>query len=328
MLLDPFNRRLNYLRLSLTDRCNLRCLYCMPEDGVPKLAHEDILSYEELLRLARLSVRLGIEKIRLTGGEPLARKGVIPFMAELARIPGVKDISLTTNGVLLAEKARAIWEAGVRRINISLDSLDPDVYARITRHDLFHQVWEGIQTAETIGFHPIKINVVALKGINEDEILSFGRLSLEKPYHIRFIEFMPVGPATGCTSDRFLPGDRILNRLQTLGDLGPINGHSLDGPARRWAYPGARGEVGLISPVSQHFCPACNRLRLTSDGKLRTCIFSDQETDLRRPLRQRASDDDLETIIREAIASKPKEHPLNSSSVPQRCQRQMSKIGG
>ena len=152
MLFDPFNRRLNYLRISLTDRCNLRCLYCMPEGGVPKLTHEEILSYEELLRLARLSVRLGIEKIRLTGGEPLTRKGVIPFISELARIPGIKDISLTTNGVLLAEQAQAIWEAGIRRINISLDTLDPFRYARITRHDLFHQVWQGIQAAEAVGF--------------------------------------------------------------------------------------------------------------------------------------------------------------------------------
>ena len=328
MLFDPFNRRLNYLRISLTDRCNLRCLYCMPEEGVPKLAHEDILSYEELLRLARLSVALGIEKIRLTGGEPLTRRGVIPFMAELARIPGVKDISLTTNGILLAEQARSIWEAGIRRINVSLDSLDPRRYALITRHDAFERVWEGIQTAEAIGFQPIKINVVALKGINEEEIAAFGRLSLEKPYHIRFIEFMPVGPSVGCSADRFLPADRILERLRSLGPLTSINGRRLDGPARRWAYAGARGEVGVISPVSQHFCPNCNRLRLTSDGKLRTCIFSDQETDLRRPLREGAADDQLEMIIREAIAHKPREHPLNASTAPQRCQRQMSKIGG
>ena len=303
MLLDSFNRRLNYLRLSLTDRCNLRCLYCMPEGGVPKLAHGDILSYEEFLRLARLSVRLGIEKIRLTGGEPLARKGVIPFISELARIPGIKDISLTTNGVLLAEQAQAIWDAGIRRINISLDSLDPVQYARITRQDLFHQVWQGILAAEAVGFRPIKINVVALKGLNEDEIPAFGRLSVEKPFHIRFIEFMPVGPETGCQAERYLPGDQILTRLQTLGALKPLNGQGLDGPARRWKYSGARGEIGLISPISHHFCPSCNRLRLTSDGKLRTCIFSDDETDIRRPLRQGASDDELEMIIHEAIAS-------------------------
>ena len=328
MLLDPFNRRLNYLRISLTDRCNLRCLYCMPEGGVPKLAHEDILSYEEFLRLARLSVRLGIEKIRLTGGEPLARKGVIPFISELARIPGIKDISLTTNGVLLAEQAQVIWEAGIRRINISLDSLDPGRYARITRQDLFHQVWQGILAAEAVGFQPIKINVVALKGINEDEIPAFGRLSLEKPFHIRFIEFMPVGPETGCQAERYLPGDQILTRLQALGALEPLNGQGLDGPARRWKYSGARGEIGLISPISHHFCPSCNRLRLTADGKLRTCIFSDDETDLREALRQGATDAQLEDIIQQAIARKPKEHPHQLSPVPGRCRREMSKIGG
>ncbi len=328
MLLDPFNRRLNYLRLSLTDRCNLRCLYCMPEGGVPKLAHGEILSYEEFLRLARISVRLGIEKIRLTGGEPLTRKGVIPFISELARIPGIKDISLTTNGVLLAEQAQAIWEAGIHRINISLDSLDPGRYAQITRQDLFHQVWQGILAAEAVGFKPIKINVVALKGINEDEIPAFGRLSLEKPFHIRFIELMPVGPETGCQAERYLHGDQILDRLQTLGAMEPLNGRSLDGPARRWKYSGARGEIGLISPISNHFCASCNRLRLTADGKLRTCIFSDDETDLREVLRQGATDEQLEAIIQQAIARKPKEHPHQLSPVPGRCQRQMSKIGG
>lgn len=328
MILDPYNRRLNYLRLSITDRCNLRCLYCMPEDGVPKLDHAGILSYEEFLRLARISVKLGIEKIRLTGGEPLVRKGVIEFIAQLGRIPGIKDISLTTNGVLLAEYARAIWEAGIRRINISLDSLDPVKYAEITRQDLFSQVWQGIQTAESVGFQPIKINVVALRGLNEDEILAFGRLSMEKPYQIRFIEFMPIGPENGCQMERFLPSDRILSELKTLGTLEPLNGGVLDGPARRWAFKGARGEIGLISPISQHFCPACNRLRITADGKLRTCIFSDLETDLRGPLRQGGSDQTLEEVILQAIALKPKEHPLSLSSIPYRCQRQMSKIGG
>jgi GTP 3',8-cyclase len=328
MLFDAFNRRLNYLRISLTDRCNLRCVYCMPEDGVPKLDHKDILSYEEFLRLARISVNLGIEKIRLTGGEPLVRKGIVEFIAQLGRIPGIKDISLTTNGVLLSEFARPIWDAGIRRINISLDSLDPGRYAEITRQDLFAQVWEGIQTAEKIGFHPIKINVVALKGINEDEILAFGRLSIKKPYQVRFIEFMPIGPENGCRTERYISSDRILNELKTLGQLESLNGQALDGPARRWAFQGAQGEIGLISPISHHFCPACNRLRITADGKLRTCIFSDLETDLRGPLREGVSDETMEKIILQAIALKPKEHPLHLSSLPYRCQRQMSKIGG
>ena len=328
MLLDPYNRRLNYLRISLTDRCNLRCVYCMPEQGVPKLIHEDILTYEELLRLARLSVRMGIEKIRLTGGEPLVRKNILGFISSLREIPGIRDISLTTNGVLLAEQAQALWEAGVKRINISLDTLNPKKFAEITRSDFFDRVWEGIQEAQRIGFSPIKINVVALKGINDDEILSFGRLSYEKPYHIRFIEFMPVGQENGWKTERFLSSEEILKTLQTLGPLSPVNGHGLDGPAKRMAFEGAAGEIGLISPISEHFCPTCNRLRLTAEGRLRVCIFSDDESDLRTPLRQGASDEDLEAIIQEAITQKPKEHPVELGPLPRKCQRQMSKIGG
>ncbi|MEW6185722.1 MAG: GTP 3',8-cyclase MoaA [Thermodesulfobacteriota bacterium] len=328
MLLDPFNRRLNYLRISLTDRCNLRCIYCMPEDGVPKLAHEDILSYEELLRLARLVVGLGIEKIRLTGGEPLVRKNVSALIKNLKEIPGVRDISLTTNGVLLAEQAQALWDSGVKRINVSLDTLEPEKYFRITRFDLFHQVWAGIQEAERIGFSPIKINIVALKGINDDEILAFGRLSMQKPYHIRFIEFMPVGQENGWQADRFLSSEDVFNTLTTLGPLYPANGQGLDGPAKRMSFAGARGEIGLISPISDHFCPTCNRLRLTAEGKMRVCLFSEDETDLRSPLRSGASDKELEAVIREAITHKPREHPLQTSPLPWKCQRQMSKIGG
>lgn len=328
MLLDSYNRRLNYLRISLTDRCNLRCVYCMPEQGVPKLIHEDILTYEELLRLARLSVGLGIEKIRLTGGEPLVRKNLMDFIRSLKKIPGIQDISLTTNGVLLAEQAQGLWEAGIRRLNISLDTLNREKYARISRFDFFDRVWEGIQEAEQIGFSPIKINVVALKGINDDEIASFGRLSLGKPYHIRFIEFMPVGQENGWKTERFLSSEETLKKLQTLGPLFPVNGQGLDGPAKRMAYKGAAGEIGLISPISEHFCPTCNRLRLTAEGRLRVCIFSDNETDLRTPLRQGASDKFLESIIQEAISQKPKEHPVELSPLTRKCQRQMSKIGG
>jgi len=328
MLLDSFKRQLNYLRISLTDRCNLRCVYCMPDQGVPKIFHEDILTYEELLRLARLSVGLGIEKIRLTGGEPLVRKGLLDFIRSLKAFSGIRDISLTTNGVLLAEKAQALWEAGIRRLNISLDSLDREKYHRITRFDYFDQVWAGILEAERIGYSPIKINVVAMKGINDDEILNFGRLSMEKPYHIRFIEFMPVGEENGWKAERFISSGETLQKLQTLGPLSPINGKGLDGPAKRMAFSQAKGEIGLISPISEHFCPSCNRLRLTAEGLLRVCIFSDRETDLRTPLRQGATDNQLAAAIHEAILQKPKEHPVQLSPIPRKCQRQMSKIGG
>lgn len=328
MLLDPYNRHLNYLRISLTDRCNLRCVYCMPEHGVPKLSHEEILTYEELWRLARLSVRLGIEKIRLTGGEPLVRKDLSGFIRSLAALPGIRDISLTTNGVLLAEQAKSLWEAGVRRINISLDTLNPQKYVAITRCDVFHQVWAGIREVEAIGFSPIKINIVAMKGVNDDEILDFARLSLKKPYHIRFIEYMPVGEGNGWSAEKFLSAEEILGTLKELGTLLPVNGQGLDGPAKRMAYAGAAGEIGLISPMSEHFCPSCNRLRLTAEGRLRVCLFSDKETDLRTLLRQGVDDRELEAVIRAATARKPKEHPLQTHLSSHKCTRQMSKIGG
>jgi cyclic pyranopterin phosphate synthase len=300
----------------------------MPDQGVPKLLHQDILTYEELLRLSRLCVRLGIEKIRLTGGEPLVRKEITGFVRSLKTIPGIRDISLTTNGVLLSDQVQALWHGGVKRINISLDTLNREKYKAITRFDYFDQVWAGIQAAEGIGFSPIKINVVVMQGVNDDEILSFGRLSLEKPYHVRFIEFMPIGAENNWKSERFLSSEDTLKKLQALGPLSPINGHGFDGPAKRMAYPGARGEIGLISPMSEHFCPQCNRLRLTAEGLLRVCIFSDIETDLRTPMRRGASDDALMSIIQEAVTQKPEAHALQSNPTPRKCQRPMSAIGG
>jgi GTP 3',8-cyclase len=300
----------------------------MPEDGVSKLRHQDILTYEELLKLAKLAVGLGIEKIRLTGGEPLVRKGVADFIRSLKEIPGIRDISLTTNGVLLADQAEELWQAGIRRINISLDTLDRKKYEEITRFDCFDRVREGIQKVEAIGFSPIKLNMVVMKGVNDDEILSFGRLSMEKPYHLRFIEFMPVGGDNNWRSERFLSSEETLKKLKTLGGLTLINGQGFDGPAKRMAYDGAKGEIGLISPLSEHFCPQCNRLRLTAEGRLRVCIFSENETDLRTPMRQGASDEELKNIFHQAVDQKPESHSLQSQPTPQRCQRPMSKIGG
>jgi len=219
------NRTINYLRLSVTDRCNLRCVYCMPEEGVEFVPHNQVLSYEEMLRLVELSVKAGIRKVRLTGGEPLVRKGFIPFLEKLSAIEDLKEISLTTNGVLLNEFALDIKRCGICRVNVSLDSLDPQKFARITGRDYLHRVLEGIKEAERLGFNPIKINVVAMRGINDDEILDFGRLTFTKPYHVRFIEFMPIGKNNSWTSDRFIPADEILNALRTLGELKPL-GHN------------------------------------------------------------------------------------------------------
>ncbi|MCF8061361.1 MAG: GTP 3',8-cyclase MoaA [Deltaproteobacteria bacterium] len=325
--IDRNNRTINYLRISLTDRCNLRCAYCMPEEGIQCLPHPEILTYEEILRLARLAVRGGIRKVRLTGGEPLVRRGVLEFVRRLGGLEGLEVISLTTNGVLLADFAEDLRACGVSRVNISLDSLDPERYARITRRDAFHRVLEGLREAERVGFKPIKINVVAMRGVNDDEILDFARLSLEKPYHVRFIEFMPVGMENGWTRDRFISTDEIRDRLSRLGPLRPQEHRDMDGPAERFVLEGAKGEIGFIGALSHHFCSQCNRLRLTSAGTLRGCLFSDEEIDVKTPLRSGASDEVLAGLIQRAIETKPAGHGSLLQS-PRKCSRPMSTIGG
>ena len=320
-------RAINYLRLSVTDRCNLRCLYCMPDEGIDFVSHDEILSYEEMLHLVRLSVRNGIRKVRLTGGEPLVRKDFVRFLESLSTLEELEDISLTTNGVLLKEHAAGIRECGICRINVSLDSLKPERFFHITRRDLFHKVWEGIETAEHLNFHPIKINVVAMRGINDDEVLDFARLTLERPFHVRFIEFMPVGKNNNWSSERFIPAGEILARIKALGELEPVGHGTMDGPAQRFKIKGARGEVGLITPVSNHFCDTCNRLRLTADGLLRGCLFSDREIDVKTPLREGKGDDYLAGLLNRAVLEKPA-GPGRTPSTPRKCIRQMSTIGG
>jgi cyclic pyranopterin phosphate synthase len=324
---DRNNRVINYLRISLTDRCNLRCAYCMPEEGIPTLPHEEVLTYEEILRLTRLAVRGGIRKVRLTGGEPLVRKGVVEFLCRLEKLEGLEVIGLTTNGVLLADYAEDLRACGVSRVNVSLDTLRPERFAGITRRDAFHRVWEGLREAERVGFHPIKINVVVMRGVNDDEIVDFARLSLERPYHVRFIEFMPVGAENGWTEERFLSTDEIRERIQRLGPLRSLEHRAMDGPAERFVLEGARGEIGFIGALSHHFCSQCNRLRLTSAGTLRGCLFSDEEIDVKTPLRSGASDEVLAGLIREAIETKPAGHGSLLQS-PRKCSRPMSTIGG
>ena len=325
--IDRNNRVINYLRISLTDRCNLRCAYCMPEEGIRCLPHAEILTYEEILRLARLAVGGGIRKVRLTGGEPLVRKGVVEFVCRLGELEGLEVIGLTTNGVLLADYAEDLRACGVSRINVSLDTLRPDRYARITRRDAFHRVLEGLRAAERAGFKPIKINVVAMRGVNDDEILDFARLSLEKPYHVRFIEFMPVGAENGWTKDRFISTDEIRERIGRLGSLRPLQHRPMDGPAERFVLEGGRGEIGFIGALSHRFCSQCNRLRLTSAGTLRGCLFSDEEIDVKTPLRSGASDEVLSGLIQRAIETKPAGHGSLLQS-PRKCSRPMSTIGG
>ena len=326
-MLDNNHRVINYLRLSVTDRCNLRCIYCMPEKGIRFMPHSEILTYEEMLHIVRLSIQKGIRKVRLTGGEPLVRKGFISFLERLCKIEGLEEITLTTNGVLLKSLAADIKNCGISRINVSLDSLRPERFFRITGRDCFKQVWEGIEEAEHMGFNPIKINVVAIKGVNDDEILDFAALTLEKPYHIRFIELMPIGDKNISMDDKFISTKEIFKKIETISMFQPIANNLLDGPAERYVLEGAKGEVGFIGALSNHFCDKCNRLRLTPEGHLRGCLFSDQEIDLKTPLRQEKKDAYLLQLIELAIKNKPKEHGLLDYG-PRKCVRQMNSIGG
>jgi GTP 3',8-cyclase len=324
---DKNNRIINYLRLSVTDRCNLRCIYCMPEEGVKFTPRKDILTYEEMLRIVRLCVQRGIRKVRLTGGEPLVRKGFISFVERLCNTKGVEAITLTTNGVLLKDFARPLRECGICRVNVSMDTLRPDRFRRITRRDYFDRVWEGIEEAESMGFEPIKINVVAMRGVNDDEIIDFARLTYKRPYHIRFIEIMPVGEKRAWTLKEFMPVEEILSTIQSLGPIKPVHSEPLDGPAERYALEGAMGEIGFIGALSHPFCETCNRLRLTSEGRLKGCLFSDQETDIKTPLRQWKGDSRLLELITYTILNRPKNHGLDIRS-PRTCVRPMNSIGG
>jgi len=326
-MLDNNHRVISYLRLSVTDRCNLRCIYCMPEQEVQYIPHWEILSYEEMLRIVRLCVHKGIRKVRITGGEPLVRKEVTTFLKMLCKTEGLEEISLTTNGVLLKSFASDIKNCGICRINVSLDSLKPERFFRITGRDYFERVWEGLEEAEHVGFNPIKINVVAIKGVNDDEILDFAELAVKKPYHIRFIELMPVGKQNTWSAERFVSADEIYRLIQSLGDLKPVKPNPYDGPAQRFKIKGGQGEIGLISALSHHFCDHCNRLRLTPEGHLRGCLFSDKEIDLKTPLRQKKQDDYLLQLIELAIKNKPKEHGL-LKYFPRKCVPQMNRIGG
>lgn len=325
-LVDRERRHLNYLRISITDRCNLRCLYCAPDGRIPKLQHDEILSYEEILRLVNVGVRLGIRKVRITGGEPLVRKGVIEFLSRLTRIEALEDVSLTTNGVLLEANARRIFDAGVRRINVSLDTLDRTKYAQITGYDHFQRVMAGIRRARDIGFAPLKINVVAMRGINEDEILDFGRRTLTYPDHIRFIEYMPIGNSRARSDEQILTPE-LMQRIATLGELIPVDNDRHDGPARRYRIAGAAGEIGFISALSHHFCNRCNRLRLTADGNLRACLLSDHHEPLKPILRQGGSDAALAEVFRIAARHKAAHHQLGEAgAIP--VKDQMQGIGG
>jgi len=330
-MLDKFDREINYLRISITDRCNLRCSYCRPKEDFSLKGHQDILRYEEIIRVISIAVKMGFIKIRVTGGEPLVRRGVIDFLASLKSVTGLQDISLTTNGILLDEFACDIFAAGVHRINISLDSLDKDKYSHITGGGNIDAVLRGIAKAEEAGFSPIKINTVAIKGFNDDEVLAFARLAIDKPFQVRFIELMPLGKAQSGQNSEYLPTSQVLEKISAKYTLEEMPGKRFksDGPARIFKIKGGLGEIGFINPVSNHFCSSCNRLRLTADGKLMSCLLQQEEIDLKTALRKNCTDAELENIISQAILSKPKHHELNCSDNNfKKCRRDMSAIGG
>lgn len=330
-MLDQYSREINYLRVSITDRCNLRCVYCRPKEGISLQGHEDIMRYEEIIRVIDRAVRMGLIKVRITGGEPLVRRGFVEFIAALKGIDGLQDISLTTNGILLEEFAGQIFEAGIHRINISLDSLSKDKYFQITRGGNLDQVLRGIARAEELGFAPIKINTVAIKGFNDDEALAFAELAERKPFQIRFIELMPVGKTNLDYGEDYMPASQLIEKISRRYDLEPLKNkkNKSDGPAKIFQIKGGRGEIGFINPVSDHFCLTCNRMRLTSDGKLRACLLNEAEVDLKTALRESCSDADLEKLIWQAVLLKPKQHNVVciGNSI-KKCSRNMSEIGG
>jgi GTP 3',8-cyclase len=335
-LSDPFHRPINYLRISVTDRCNLRCIYCLPSEGVSLLPQSDILTYEEIARLAGLAVELGVNKVRLTGGEPLVRTGLSELISLLCRIKDIDDISLTTNGILLKDYAAELKQAGLKRVNISLDSLNRGKFKRITRYDKLNEVLRGIKEAKDCGLAPVKVNMVVIKGVNDDEVVDFARLSVTDGWHIRFIELMPFvsdNPPDGHSvggkvnlNPAFMSAEEIKERLKELGNLEPSLPITGNGPARYYRLPGAAGTVGFIAPISQHFCFNCNRLRLTAEGRLRPCLLSDKEVDLRQSLRGGASSSDLQKIITDTIKSKPRQHGLSRGGGSKK--RLMSQLGG
>ena len=316
---DKFDREITYLRISVTDRCNLRCKYCMPADGVENIGHDKILSFENIQSIVKASAQLGITKFRITGGEPLVRKDIIDLVGNLSKIPGVQELVMTTNGILLPEKAAALKQAGLGRVNISLDTLNHTKFAEITRGGDLNKVIAGINAAVNAGLTPIKINVVALRNFNDDEIMDFVQLTLQHKYNIRFIELMPFSDTTKTKDSKYISNEEIKSKLPSLIPL------ENQGVAEVFKYPEALGTIGFISAMSRHFCGNCNKIRLTADGKLKTCLHSNQEIDLNEVLNT-GDEELLKETIKSAILHKEKRHHLNEVAQP--ITRNMNKIGG
>jgi cyclic pyranopterin phosphate synthase len=324
-LSDSFQRPINYLRISVTDRCNLRCVYCMPPEGITQMSHYDILSYEEIYTLVKAAAELGINKVRLTGGEPLVRAGLPELVRMLADIDTVDDISLTTNGILLAQYAADLKEAGLDRVNVSLDTLKPERFKQITRCGNLEDTLKGIEVAGSVGLTPVKINMVVMAGVNDDELPDFARKTINDGWHVRFIEHMPVN-GDDSKAAKLVSVKDMKKRLDFMGKLEPYKLDVGNGPAKYFRLPGATGTIGFITPVTEHFCYMCNRLRLTADGKLRLCLLNEDEIDLREPLRSGASVEELKDLIEKATANKPQSHHLADGTIHKG--RPFSQVGG
>ncbi len=325
-LVDKFGRRIINLRVSVTDRCNFRCVYCMPAAGMQWMERKHLLTFEEIERLVRLFAELGIDRLRITGGEPLMRKDLDRLVRKLKAVPGIKNIGLTTNGFFLEEQADALADAGLDRINVSLDSLERAKFERMVRRDMLQKVLRGIGRVAELPIRPIKINVVVIKGVNEDEIPAFTRLARDRAFNVRFIEFMPLGADDDWGSEKVVPSAEVLKRAEEVAPLVPVDDDGLH-PASEFRFADGKGTIGVIPSVSQPFCDKCNRVRITPDGQFRTCLFSLGETDLKELLRGGATDDELKSVIRGSVWEKEEGHLINSPDF-KRPMRTMSQIGG
>jgi GTP 3',8-cyclase len=326
MALDRFGRRIHYLRISLTDHCNLRCIYCMPE-GMTFHPSADLMQDDELLLLTRLFASLGFDKIRLTGGEPTLRLNIVDLVQAISHIPGIRSVSMTTNAVLLSKLAESMANAGLQRVNISIDTLDPLKFKQLTGFDNLEKVWKGILAAEQAGLGPIKLNVVVVRGYNETDVVELARLTLQHAWQVRFIEMMPFAGKTDFQTGQLVTAAETHSRIeQSLGSLLPVNDLALDGEARLFRLPNALGTLGFIYSISAPFCGSCNRVRLTADGVLRTCLLRENELDLLTPLRNGASQDHLRAMILQAVYDKPWGHALAEGEIP--LNRALNEIGG
>ncbi|HEY0798251.1 MAG TPA: GTP 3',8-cyclase MoaA, partial [Candidatus Baltobacteraceae bacterium] len=324
---DQFNRPITYLRISVTDRCNLRCVYCMPETGLPWIPKREILTFEEIERIVVAGASVGVRAVRITGGEPLLRSDIVDLVARLNAIEGIDDIALSTNGILLSDYAQALRAAGLRRVNISLDTLQEERFFAIAKRPGLDRVLAGIDAAIDAGLGPLKLNCVIMRGQNDDEIAAFAEMTRTRPLFVRFIEVMPVQDNAALQHDAYISAAEVLERVRTIGEIEAVAGPGGNGPARYFAFRGAAGAVGVISPLSHDYCETCNRVRLSADGRLRLCLFGDHEIDLRTPLRNGATRDDIAAILRGSMLIKPERHHLQLGEPGSRM-RAFSEIGG